>query len=112
MKRSVDGVSLQDRFTREEFKKVSRHNFRSFDDMKNTLVLKRESLCSMDDMAKELGCTVDNVAEFEQYDSDPTISEVQEYALAIMSEIEIKVSDYKKSEGAENDRKDQASYEK
>lgn len=89
-----EGVSLEDRFEEEDFKKVARHNFHSFDDMKNALVSKRESLCSMEDMARELGCTVDDVAEFEQYWSDPTISEVQEYALALMSTIQIGTNDY------------------
>ena len=106
MKNVADGAFLESRFTKEEFEEVARKNFHSFDDMKNTLVLKRESLCSMDDMAKELGCTVDDVAEFEQSDSDPTISDVQEYAIAIMSEIGIKVSDYKKPERVKNDRED------
>lgn len=48
----------------------------------------------MEDMARELECTVDDVAEFEQHWSDPTLSEVQEYALALMSTIQIGTNDY------------------
>lgn len=95
-----------DGFTKEELKGIARKNFHSFDDMKNALVSKRESLCSMEDIAKELGCTVDDVAAFEQYDSDPTISEVQEYALAVMSGTEIRLSDYRKSMEVKDDQED------
>lgn len=75
----------------EDLEKFARHNFHSFDDMKNALVPKRESPCSMEGMARELGRTV---AEFEQYWSDPTISEAQEPALALMSAIQIGTNDY------------------
>ena len=103
MKNVADGAFLESRFTKEDYEEVARKNFHSFDDMKNTLVLKRESLCSMDDMAKELGCTVDDVAEFEQYYADPTLSDVQRYALLVNSFVDIQVRDHK-DEGSSLDR--------
>lgn len=87
-------MNLMDKGSRADFKSLARDNFHSFDDMKNALVNERESVCSMEDMARALGCTVDDVAAFEQYYSDPTLSEVQEYAMALMERIHIRVDHF------------------
>lgn len=49
----------------------------------------RKRLCSMEDMAMALSESESEVADFEQYYSDPTLSQVQKYALAIGVEIDI-----------------------
>lgn len=88
-------MDLNDKGARADFKELARANFHSFNDMKNALVAERESVCSMEDMARELGCTVDDVAAFEQYYSDPSLSEVQEYAMALLERIQIRVDHFK-----------------
>lgn len=88
-------LDLKDRGAQSDFEQIAESNFHNFDSMKNTLVAKRESTCSIEDMAKELGCAEDEVIEFEQYYSDPTISEVQEYALALMCVVKIRTEDFK-----------------
>lgn len=93
--------SWLDDFTDKDVKDVARMNFNNFYKMKESLILKRRSLCSTEDMAKELGCPLSEVIEFEKYYSDPTLSEVQEYAIAVMQEIEINISDYQKTGNGE-----------
>jgi len=80
--------NLKDKHS-DEFREIAKHNFESFQEMKEFLVEIRKRLCSMEDMAMALSESESEVADFEQYYSDPTLSQVQKYALAIGVEIDI-----------------------
>lgn len=81
--------NLKDMHSDDEFHEIVKHNFESFQDMKQFLVECRQKLCSMEDMAMALSESESEVADFEQYYSDPTLSQVQKYALAIGVKIDI-----------------------
>lgn len=80
--------------TKSEMSKVADNNAKSFYNMRKDIVKRLQHLASIDDIAKELGHPLEEVAEFEQYFADPTLSEVQVYALLVNSFIDIKVRDY------------------
>lgn len=80
--------NLKDKHS-DEFREIAKHNSESFQEMKEFLVEIRKRLCSMEDMAMALSESESEVADFEQYYSDPTLSQVQKYALAIGVEIDI-----------------------
>lgn len=81
--------NLKDKHSDDEFHEIAKHNFESFQEMKEFLVAVRKNLCSMEDMAMALSESESEVADFEQYYSDPTLSQVQKYALAIGVKIDI-----------------------
>lgn len=62
---------------------ISDTNAKTFYDLKKRLVERRRQLYTIEELAKELGEPVREVAEFEQYYSDPTVSQIEEYALAV-----------------------------
>lgn len=74
--------------------KVADNNAKSFYNMRKEIVKRLQQLASIDDIAKKLGRSLKEVAEFEQYYADPTLSEVQGYAILVNSFIDIKVRDY------------------
>lgn len=81
--------NLKDMHSDDEFHEIAKHNFESFQEMKGFLVEVRKRLCSLEDMAMALSESESEVADFEQYYSDPTLSQVQKYALAIGVKIDI-----------------------
>lgn len=85
---------LQDRGADADFDKIAESNIISFYEMKKSLVQKRKSLCTIEQIAKELKKTPEEMAEFEAYYSDPTLSQVQTYALALMQVIHIQVEEF------------------
>ena len=85
---------LADSVAHEDLENIADQNAESFYELKGDLVQKRKRLCSIEQIAEQLGEPVDTVAEFEQYYSDPTVSQLQEYALAVMSLIKIKAVDF------------------
>lgn len=85
---------LQDRGADADFDKIAESNIKSFYEMKKSLVQKRKSLCTIEQIAKELKKTPEEMAEFEAYYSDPTLSQVQTYALALMQVIHIQVEEF------------------
>lgn len=85
---------LQDRGADADFDKIADMNITSFYEMKKSLVEKRKSLCTIEQIAKELNKTPKEMAEFEAYYSDPTLSQVRTYALAIMEVIHIRVEEF------------------
>ena len=86
--------SIQDCLAHEDIETIADCNARNFYELKRDLVLKRKSLCSIEQIAEDIGDPVSEVAEFEQYYSDPTVSQLQEYALAVMCVINIKATDF------------------
>ncbi|MBI0106196.1 hypothetical protein DKK73_05150 [Bifidobacterium asteroides] len=92
--KSTYWYDLADSVAHEDLKNIADQNAESFYELKRDLVRKRESLCSIEQIAEQLGEPVDTVAEFEQYYSDPTVSQLQEYALAVMCLIKIKAVDF------------------
>ena len=91
---------LADRLAHEDMEAIADSNVQSFYELKRDLVKKRESLCSIEEIAGQLGEPVSKVAEFEQYYSDPTVSQLQEYALAVMCVIKVKVLDFHPDESS------------
>lgn len=88
------GVFLEHRFTDGEFKDIAGSNFDSFYDLREALVRKRQSTCTIEQMANELKMTPDELLEgLESYYSDPTLSELQTYALALGMKIHVEVED-------------------
>ena len=81
--------NLKGKHSDDEFHEIAKHNFESFQEMKQFLVEIRKRLCSMEDMAMALSESESEVVDFEQYYSDPTLSQVQKYALAIGVKIDI-----------------------
>jgi transcriptional regulator with XRE-family HTH domain len=49
----------------------------------NELVYRRRETMTQKKLAEDLGETVEYVEAFERYDSDPSLSEVRRYALAV-----------------------------
>lgn len=85
---------LQDRGADLDFRTIAKINFDNFYELKESLVAKRKSLCTMSEFARQLNTSEDEIAEFEQYYSDPTISQVQKYALALMMVIKIQAAEF------------------
>lgn len=79
---------LDDSLAHEDIKKIAEHNALVFYRLKRDLVIQRQSLCSRKRIAELLKESVNEVSEFERYYSDPTVSELQAYALAVMCEID------------------------
>lgn len=87
-----------DRMAHGDLEAIADFNAESFYWLKRDLVEKRKSLCPIEQIAKYMGESVDAVAEFEQYYSDPTVSQLQEYALAVMCRIKVEVEGFKPPE--------------
>lgn len=87
---------LEHRFTDGEFDEIARFNVESFFNLKMDLVNKRKSICTIEQIAEELGKTPKEMEKFEAYYSDQTISQIRTYALALGMKIHIKVEDYEK----------------
>lgn len=88
------GGFLEHRFTDGEFRDIAGFNFDSFYDLRETLVRKRQATCTIEQMANELRMTPGELLEgLEAYYSDPTLSELQTYALALGMKIHIDVED-------------------
>lgn len=85
---------LQDRGADLDFRTIAKINFDNFYELKERLVAKRKSLCTMSEFARQLNTSEDEIAEFEQYYSDPTISQLQKYALALMMVIKIQAVEF------------------
>ena len=85
---------LQDRGADLDFRTIDKINFDNFYELKESLVAKRKSLCTMSEFARQLNTSEDEIAEFEQYYSDPTISQLQKYALALMMVIKIQAVEF------------------
>lgn len=93
--RDKDWPHLWDGFTEDEVKEVAERNADAFYEMKKSLVKKRQSTCSIEDMARALGRPVEDVADFEQYYSDPTVSQIQVYALALTMKVGVDAMGYR-----------------
>lgn len=88
------GRFLEKRFTDDEFDDIASFNFDSFYNLKNKLVNKRKSICSIEQMANEFKMTPSELLEdLEAYYADPTLSRLQTYALAVGMKISITVED-------------------
>lgn len=86
--------NIEDALAHEDIEAIADTNAENFYNLKRDLVQKRQRLCSLDELAKQLKEPVEEVAEFEQYYSDPTVSQLQEYALAVMCIININAEDF------------------
>ena len=82
---------------------ITDNNAKSFYNMRKEIVKRLQHLASIDDIAKKIGVPIEEVAEFEQYYADPTLSDVQRYALLVNSFVDIQVRDHK-DEGSSLDR--------
>lgn len=87
-----------------EMSRIADNNAKSFYNMRKEIVKRLQHLASIDDIAKELKHPLEEVAEFEQYYADPTLSEVQEYALLVNSFIDIRIRDYNDEKSSLLDR--------
>lgn len=93
-RKTTTQYDFMDRLAHADIEEIARRNASSFYRLKENLVEKRQRLCSLDRIAELLKESVEEVDEFEQYSSDPTVSQLQEYALAVMSVIDIGVFDF------------------
>lgn len=91
---------FEDRYTEKEIEDMSDNIVTGMYDLKKFLVNRRINTRSIEDMARDFGDSVEEVAEFEHYYSDPTISQMEEYALALG--VEIKVI-YRTNDGKDDD---------
>lgn len=92
--KDTDQYSLEDNLAYGDIEEIADFNARHFYKLKKDLVQKRQKLCSLDRIAEILNKPLEQVAEFEQYYSDPTVSQLQEYALAVMCVININATDF------------------
>jgi len=74
---------FEDLYDKDTINNISYTNVSAFYDLKKRLVDRRRKLYTIEELAKEIGEPVREVAEFEQYYSDPTVSQIEEYALAV-----------------------------
>ena len=74
---------FEDLYDKDTIVSISDTNAKTFYDLKKRLVKRRRQLYTIEELAKELGESVREMAEFEQYYSDPTVSQIEEYALAV-----------------------------
>lgn len=91
---------FEDRYTKKEIEDMADNIVGGMYDLKRMLVNRRIGTRSIEDMARDLGDSVEEVAEFEHYYSDPTVSQIEEYALALG--VEIKVI-YRSNDGKDDD---------
>ena len=67
---------------------------RNCEDLKRSLKSRRlQQGLSVSDVADRLGTTVAAVREFESYNSDPRLSQIRRYALALNVSFDIEVED-------------------
>lgn len=92
--KDTDQYSLEDKLAYGDVEKIADFNAKHFYELKKDLVKKRQKLCSLDRIAEILNKPLEQVAAFEQYYSDPTVSQLQEYALAVMCVINIHAADF------------------
>lgn len=74
---------VEDLYDKDTINNIAYINASTFYDLKKRLVERRSQLYTIEELAKELGEPVREVAEFEQYYSDPTVSQIEEYARAV-----------------------------
>lgn len=91
---------FEDRYTKKEIEDMADNIVGNMYDLKRMLVNRRIGTRSIEDMARDLGDSVEEVAEFEHYYSDPTVSQIEGYALVLG--VEIKVV-YRTNEGNDDD---------
>lgn len=91
---------FEDRYTKKEIEDMADNIVGNMYDLKRMLVNRRLETRSIEDMARDLGDSVEEVAEFEHYYSDPTVSQIEGYALVLG--VEIKVV-YRTNEGNDDD---------
>lgn len=96
--KSTCQYDFPDRMAHGDLEAIADFNAESFYWLKRNLVEKRKSLCPIEQVAKYMGESVEAVAEFEQYYSDPTVSQLQEYALAVMCRIKVAVIGFESPE--------------
>lgn len=80
---------FEDRYTKKEIEDMADNIVGNMYDLKRMLVNRRLETRSIEDMARDLGDSVEEVAEFEHYYTDPTISQIEVYALALGVEIKV-----------------------
>lgn len=92
LRKGDDTTNLNEEYTDEQIGEVKALNYRQFFDLKANLVSYREkNKLDLGAMADFLDCTEKDLERFEQYDSDPTISEMQDYALALMLKLDLEI---------------------
>lgn len=60
--------------------------------MEDLIDLREAHGLSQHDLAQRMGVSQSAVAQFERYDSNPTLASIQRYALAVEANLDIKVS--------------------
>lgn len=80
---------FEDRYTKKEIEDMADNIVGNMYELKKLLVNRRIGTRSIEDVARDLGDSVEEVAEFEHYYSDPTISQIEEYAFALGVEIKV-----------------------
>ena len=99
---------FEDLYDKDTIVSISDTNAKTFYDLKKRLVERRRQLYIIEELAKELGEPVREVAEFEQYYSDPTVSQIEVYALAIGVSLTIVREEHPtKAETEHSDKDDQ-----
>lgn len=88
------GMTLVFNLTDDNLDKISGHNAKTFYDLKKDLVMSRMKSYSLDEVAELLGESLEDAAELEQYYSDPTLTQLRNYALAIKAYIVIRAEEY------------------
>lgn len=97
---------FEDLYDKDTINSISYTNVSTFYDLKKRLVERRRQLYTIEELAKELGEPVREVAEFEQYYSDPTVSQIEEYALAVGVSLKIVREEHPTKTEAEHSNKD------
>ena len=80
---------FEDRYTKKEIEDMADNIVTGMYALKRMLVNRRLETRSIEDMARDLGDSVEEVAEFEHYYTDPTISQIEGYALVLGVEIKV-----------------------
>lgn len=65
--------------------------------MEDLIDLREKHELSQQDVAQRMGVSQSAVAQFERYDSNPTLSSIQRYALAVEAKLELKVASDRES---------------
>lgn len=99
---------FEDLYDKDTMQNISYTNVKTFYDLKKRLVERRRQLYTIEELAKELGEPVREVAEFEQYYSDPIVSQIEEYALAVGVSLKIVREEHPtKTEADQSDKNNQ-----
>lgn len=62
--------------------------------VRKLVALRKERGLSVDEISARMGVHPDEVDEFERYDSDPTLTDVSRYALAVEARLLTTVSEF------------------